>query len=65
MQINVNCAFRCGCGKRMDKIGEAIKPSTLDLLEVEKRKKDDDDKTVTVYQPRSSTPAPSSRSRWA
>ena len=34
---------------------------TLDLLEVQSRKKNDDDQTATVYQPRLSTPAPSSR----
>ena len=46
----------------MDKIEEPNKPSTThDLLEVERRKKNEDDQTVTVYQPRSSTPAPSSR----
>jgi len=45
----------------MDKIGEAIKPLTasfLDLLEVERRKKEDNDQTMMVYQPRSS------RLRW-
>ena len=38
----------------MDKIGEANKPfeaRVSDLLEVERRKKDDDEKTVVVYQP--------------
>ena len=39
----------------MDKIGEANKPfeaRVSDLLEVERRKKDDDEKTVVVYQPK-------------
>ena len=39
----------------MDKIGEASKPfeaRVSDLLEVERRKKDDDEKTVVVYQPK-------------
>ena len=39
----------------MDKIGEASKPFEArisDLLEVERRKKDDDEKTVVVYQPK-------------
>ena len=38
----------------MDKIGEANKPMEArvsDLLEVERRKKDGDEKTVVVYQP--------------
>ena len=42
-------------GERMDKIGEASKPfeaRVSDLLEVERRKKDDDEKTVVVYQPK-------------
>ena len=42
-------------GERMDKIGEANKPFEArisDLLEVERRKKDDDEKTVVVYQPK-------------
>ena len=41
--------------ERMDKIGEANKPMEArvsDLLEVERRKKDDDEKTVVVYQPK-------------
>ena len=39
----------------MDKIGEANKPfeaRVSDLLEVERRKKDGDEKTVVVYQPK-------------
>merc|ERR550517_1230052 len=39
----------------MDKIGEASKPfeaRVSDLLEVERRKKEKDDKTVVVYQPK-------------
>ena len=42
-------------GERMDKIGEASKPfeaRVSDLLEVERRKRDDDEKTVVVYQPK-------------
>ena len=42
-------------GERMDKIGEANKPfeaRVSDLLEVERRKKSDDEKTVVVYQPK-------------
>ena len=42
-------------GERMDKIGEANKPfeaRVSDLLEVERRKRDDDEKTVVVYQPK-------------
>ena len=45
----------------MDKIGEAIKPLTasfLDLLEVERRKKEDNDQTMMVYQPRSKMVGP-------
>ena len=51
----------------MDKIGEAIKPLTasfLDLLEVDRRKKEDNDQTMMVYHSRSSTPVPS-RLGWA
>ena len=39
----------------MDKIGEANKPfeaRVSDLLEVERRKKEGDEKTVVVYQPK-------------
>ena len=39
----------------MDKIGEANKPFEArfsDLLEVERRKKGEDEKTVVVYQPK-------------
>ena len=39
----------------MDKIGEANKPMEArvsDLLEVERRKKDDNEKSVVVYQPK-------------
>ena len=39
----------------MDKIGEANKPfeaRVSDLLEVERRKKGEDEKTVVVYQPK-------------
>ena len=39
----------------MDKIGEANKPMEArvsDLLEVERRKKDDSEKSVVVYQPK-------------
>ena len=42
-------------GGRMDKIGEANKPfeaRVSDLLEVERRKKEGDEKTVVVYQPK-------------
>ena len=42
-------------GERMDKIGEANKPFEArfsDLLEVERRKKGEDEKTVVVYQPK-------------
>ena len=41
--------------ERMDKIGEANKPMEArvsDLLEVERRKKDDNEKSVVVYQPK-------------
>ena len=41
--------------ERMDKIGEANKPMEArvsDLLEVERRKKDDSEKSVVVYQPK-------------
>ena len=49
--------FRRSCqeGERMDKIGEANKPfeaRVSDLLEVERRKKEGDEKTVVVYQPK-------------
>ena len=41
--------------ERMDKIGEANKPMEArvsDLLEVERKKKDDSEKSVVVYQPK-------------
>ena len=52
---NLSQLFQNQQSERMDKIGEANKPfeaRVSDLLEVERRKKDGDEKTVVVYQPK-------------